>query len=300
MKKLLFALALFLLPSAGWAQCNGVFAQGMACGRAVGAGSGVPGQVPIGSLATVPGGTPGQIQWNSAGAFAGFTASGDATINASTGVVSILKSGNTNTFGSVTGSFPSGHCVKFDASGNLIDAGGACGTVSEQKNTASVGLATSGNCDNTSTNSGSPCDTHLALNSATLMAAPGNPTGTGSVTAVMAGLGGTCKITPVYSSRIRVTFYGNVGDNTAASGCSVTARFGTGAAPGNGVAVTGTAIGTSVEGALNPLDFIAPFSNGGIVTGLTPSTAYWLDLDQKQSGSGICSITSITCYAEEF
>lgn len=44
---------------------------------------------------TTPGGSSGQIQFNNAGAFGGFTASGDATINASTGAVAVTKtSGN--------------------------------------------------------------------------------------------------------------------------------------------------------------------------------------------------------------
>ena len=42
-----------------------------------------------------PGGTPGQIQWNSAGAFAGFTMSGDCTITPSSGVVVCTKTNGT-------------------------------------------------------------------------------------------------------------------------------------------------------------------------------------------------------------
>lgn len=38
-----------------------------------------------------PGGTSGQIQYNNLGSFAGFTASGDATINTATGAVSVTK-----------------------------------------------------------------------------------------------------------------------------------------------------------------------------------------------------------------
>jgi hypothetical protein len=40
-----------------------------------------------------PGGTAGQIQFDNAGAFGGFTASGDATINTSTGAVTVTKTG---------------------------------------------------------------------------------------------------------------------------------------------------------------------------------------------------------------
>lgn len=42
-----------------------------------------------------PGGTSGQIQFNNAGAFGGFTASGDATINTATGVVTVTKTSGT-------------------------------------------------------------------------------------------------------------------------------------------------------------------------------------------------------------
>jgi hypothetical protein len=42
-----------------------------------------------------PGGTNGQIQFDNAGAFGGFTASGDATINTSTGAVSVTSTGGT-------------------------------------------------------------------------------------------------------------------------------------------------------------------------------------------------------------
>jgi hypothetical protein len=40
-----------------------------------------------------PGGTSGQIQYDNAGAFGGFTASGDATINTTTGAVAVTKTG---------------------------------------------------------------------------------------------------------------------------------------------------------------------------------------------------------------
>jgi hypothetical protein len=40
-----------------------------------------------------PGGTSGQIQYDNAGSFGGFTASGDATINTSTGAVVVTKTG---------------------------------------------------------------------------------------------------------------------------------------------------------------------------------------------------------------
>lgn len=44
------------------------------------------------------------------------------------GLAQGTRSGNTTEFGTVTGSLTNGHCVSIDASGNLIDAGGACTT----------------------------------------------------------------------------------------------------------------------------------------------------------------------------
>jgi hypothetical protein len=38
------------------------------------------------------------------------------------------RSGSTTVFGTTSGTLGSGHCVQFDASGNLVDAGGACAT----------------------------------------------------------------------------------------------------------------------------------------------------------------------------
>lgn len=49
-----------------------------------------------------PGGTPGQIQWNSAGNFAGFTTSGDATINTTTGALTLATVASAGTTGSST------------------------------------------------------------------------------------------------------------------------------------------------------------------------------------------------------
>ena len=50
--------------------------------------------VPAGSGGT-PGGSSGQLQWNNSGVFAGLTMSGDATIVASTGVITVTKTGGT-------------------------------------------------------------------------------------------------------------------------------------------------------------------------------------------------------------
>ena len=71
-----------------------------------------------GSNGGTPGGTNGQIQFNNGGAFGGFTASGDFTINTATGVGTLATvNSNTGSFGSAT------QCVSFTTNGKgLITA----------------------------------------------------------------------------------------------------------------------------------------------------------------------------------
>jgi hypothetical protein len=48
-----------------------------------------------GSITNNPGGSSGQVQYNNAGAFGGFTVSGDGTLNTTTGVLTITSVGGT-------------------------------------------------------------------------------------------------------------------------------------------------------------------------------------------------------------
>jgi hypothetical protein len=90
MKRILFALALMLLPSVAFAQCNGVFANNTVCGNISG-GPNIPGQVPAASLVTAAGGTSGQTQYNNSGVLGGYTPSQDCTVVPSTGVTTCAK-----------------------------------------------------------------------------------------------------------------------------------------------------------------------------------------------------------------
>jgi hypothetical protein len=49
-----------------------------------------------------------------------------AVANGGTGLAAFTRSGGTTVFGTTSGTLTSGHCVSIDASGNLVDAGGAC------------------------------------------------------------------------------------------------------------------------------------------------------------------------------
>lgn len=92
MKKSLLVLLLTLSPGVAFGQCTGVFPNNTICGNVSGSPN-IPGAVSNSVLTGVPGGTNGQIQYNNNGAFGGFTASGDATVNTTTGSVAVGKTG---------------------------------------------------------------------------------------------------------------------------------------------------------------------------------------------------------------
>lgn len=80
MKRLLIALALFLIPALAQAQCNGVFPNNTVCGNITGANN-TPRPTNPASFQGSAGGTNGQIQYNLSGALAGFTMTGDCTVS---------------------------------------------------------------------------------------------------------------------------------------------------------------------------------------------------------------------------
>jgi len=119
---------------------------------------------------------------------------------------------------------------------------------------------------------------------------------------VMMGLAGT--ITPTRSGKVLVTISGDM-DNSG-SGNAVTAqiRTGTGAAPTNGAALTGTTRSANIR-AENPIVTLAnplcrfPFSIQAYVSGLTLNTAVWLDLGVSAQGGGNARVRNLTVTAVE-
>lgn len=112
---------------------------------------------------------------------------------------------------------------------------------------------------------------------------PTNPAATASTTLVMMGLGqaGTqpTVYTPTSSGTVQVTVVGMAWTNTAAVQLVVGCRYGTGAAPANGVAVTGTRFGMPGDPPIQAPTTTARqmFAFCDTLT-LTPGTAYWFDL----------------------
>ena len=156
----------------------------------------------------------------------------------------------------------------------------------------------------TTTSGANPCVTTCnltvaqSLTNATLQASPTNPTGISTSSAMM-GLGTTCHITPVYSTRVRFEIVMNVSD-TAIATPSVLLKFGTGTAPANGAAVSGTSIGTSKSATISTASGNEVATVAGIQTGLTVGTAVWFDVALTAGGAGASTITNADCNAFEF
>lgn len=140
----------------------------------------------------------------------------------------------------------------------------------------------------------------MALNSATLQASPANPTASSSPSGVMMGLGTTCKITPVFSTRIRLAIQGTLVTGAVNDFVSIQTKYSSGSPPSNGASPVGTSIGSTAVITSSPTGgAAASFNVGGIITGLTTGTAYWLDLDIAPNTS-TASVQNISCSADEF
>lgn len=129
--------------------------------------------------------------------------------------------------------------------------------------------------------------------------APSNPTGTTDTTGKMMGLAGS--ITPNQTGRVLVIVTGNLASDTNADGAKARLRLGTGTAPSNADALTGTIYGTIAVSTGTGLlaNDKEPFALQALVTGLTVGTAYWIDCDLAAIAGGTASISDVYISAFE-
>ena len=108
---------------------------------------------------------------------------------------------------------------------------------------------------------------------------PSNPTPTASASLVMMGLGSTCAYTPAASGRVLANVTGLYLTATTAVGMSVGAYYGSGSAPSNSAAQSGSLFGGSAPASVHASSTTSstPFAFTDVLA-LTPSTAYWFDL----------------------
>jgi len=133
---------------------------------------------------------------------------------------------------------------------------------------------------------------------ASYQATPADPTGTNNTTGLMMGLAGA--ITPVSSGRVCYSITGDVANNTTADGAKLGLYYGTGTAPANAAAITGTAIGAVPVYSAAANNQRVPFNITVIITGLTLGTAYWLDLMLGAVTGGTAVVKNLTVTAFEF
>ncbi len=128
---------------------------------------------------------------------------------------------------------------------------------------------------------------------------PGDPSGSASGTGLMMGLAGT--ITPATTGRVLLTATGTIGNSSNSAQGVTQLRYGTGSAPANQAALTGTAVGIPIGSNLATGGEFVPFACEAIATGLALGTAYWIDLGLVAgSGVGTATVKSLTIRAVEF
>jgi hypothetical protein len=137
-----------------------------------------------------------------------------------------------------------------------------------------------------------------AYNGVSITATTSAPTGTSGFTQLMMGCAGT--ITPGTSTRLLVSASGQMANDSAStSGATVNFCYGTGAKPANGDAASGSVIGAPQTCVVKSAGETSGFNITGVITGLTPATAYWLDLSLASVTTGTATITGVTISAVE-
>lgn len=129
---------------------------------------------------------------------------------------------------------------------------------------------------------------------------PANPTGTASLVGVMMGLAGI--ITPNVTGVVLLVLTGNLTNASATAGDGARARLrhGTGTAPANGDALTGTADGAAVDAVLPTAAALPiPFSLTARLTGLLVGTPYWLDISLAALVAGTAEASNLALVAVE-
>ncbi len=124
-----------------------------------------------------------------------------------------------------------------------------------------------------------------------VLSSPSNPTGTSNTTGLMMGL--NVAFTPTTTGRVLVNLTGMLANNTIGDGASVQLRFGTGTAPINTAALTGTTVGVLKNMIASTAAGKQGVALSGIITGLTVGTAIWIDVGLKAVTGGTATLFDV-------
>lgn len=131
---------------------------------------------------------------------------------------------------------------------------------------------------------------------------PADQTGNSTVTLKMNGLGAAaapCTITPTSSGNVTFTISGLLNQTTTADGVTYALTVGTGTAPANAAAATGTIISsTPVWLGLTGM-LTVPFSVTSNSTNLSVGVPVWYDLQVAETVGGTAAIKNVDCTANE-
>lgn len=142
-------------------------------------------------------------------------------------------------------------------------------------------------------------NTFKVTNSNIALYNPSNPGGTTSATPVQMGL--AMSFTPKMTGKIKMTLSGYISNNTLSGVSVIQLSYGTGTAPTNGSAATGTQQGNGLAMQITGATVQAcPFCQIWYASGLTLYTAYWIDATVEDVGGiSSASISSLNCIVEE-
>jgi hypothetical protein len=184
---------------------------------------------------------------------------------------------------------------------NTVSWGTAYSWANGSAPTLTASGATEIGCKITATSGANSLLCYGPVNSATSQAQVSAPVAPANTTTYfMQGLAGA--ITPKTTGAVILTISGTVVDlsgTAAGNGIIYQLSYGTGSAPANAAALTGTQVGTT-QTFTSPTTIIAadvnvPFSTQAVVTGLTVGTAYWIDLAAKSvataSSMGLANVS---------
>jgi hypothetical protein len=171
------------------------------------------------------------------------------------------------------------------------------GTVSmTQANTSTNGWLSSTDWNTFNNKQNALGYTPLQAGTASVYLTPANPTALTSTSYLMFGLGSTLAFTPSVSTKVRFSIKYVPGGVGTTGLNSFKLAYGTGAAPANGAAATGTIVGGVDQGGAVASVNVTPAINqrNVIISSLTPGVAYWFDIQGAKNAAhtnvGIFSI----------
>lgn len=161
--------------------------------------------------------------------------------------------------------------------------------------TCNGGVTRSGPWQSTAVIQNPPTSNYHAPPAAPASIQPSDPTGTTSASAVMMGLGATCTFTPSGTGQVLVTATGVFRDSGTTGAGTIGGRYGTGTAPANGAAVSGTRFGAAADFSVAPTGTASgiPFCLQQVLS-LTPGTTYWFDLPTASNGTATANPRNVT------